>query len=52
MPPLEVLPKAKSALDKALELDDSLAEAHAQAALLAFWIEWDWKAAESHFKRR
>ena len=51
MPPLDVFPKARAAFKKALELDDSLAEAHAQAALAAFWFEWDWKAAESYFKR-
>jgi len=51
MAPLDVFPKARAAFEKALEIDDSLAEAHAQAALIAFWFEWDWKAAESHFKK-
>ncbi|UCE18807.1 MAG: protein kinase [Gemmatimonadota bacterium] len=50
-PTKEILPKAKAALDKALHLDDTLAEAHANAALMAFWIEWDWRAAENHFKK-
>ena len=50
-PPTEVYPKAKAAVEKALALDDHLAEAHAVAAILAFWYEWDWVAAEASFKR-
>jgi serine/threonine protein kinase/Tfp pilus assembly protein PilF len=48
-PPVEVLPKAKAALQKALSLDEDLAEAHSVAALLAFWVEWDWEAAGRSF---
>jgi TolB-like protein/Tfp pilus assembly protein PilF/predicted Ser/Thr protein kinase len=44
-PPSEMWPKAKAALLKALSLDEDLAEAHAVAAMLAFWYEWDWEAA-------
>lgn len=44
-PPAEIWPKAKAALQKALSLDENLAEAHAVAAMLAFWYEWDWEAA-------
>jgi eukaryotic-like serine/threonine-protein kinase len=51
LPPQEVIPKAKEALNKALRLDDTLAEAYANSAIIAFWFEWDWKAAESHFRR-
>ncbi len=51
LPPLEVLPKAKAALKRAMELDDSLSEAQAEAAFSAFWFEWDWKAAETYFRR-
>jgi len=50
-PPAEMWPKAKSALQKALSLDESLAEAHAIAAGLAFWFEWDWEAADRSFDR-
>jgi serine/threonine protein kinase len=50
-PPTEVLPKAKAALQKALSLDEDLAEAHAQAAALAFWFEWDWEATEKSLGR-
>ena len=44
-PPAEMWPKAKAAVQKALSLDEDLAEAHAVAAMLAFWYEWDWEAA-------
>lgn len=50
-PPASVMPKAKAALKKALELDDSLAEAHALAAALAYFYDWDWKAAEKSYQR-
>jgi tetratricopeptide (TPR) repeat protein len=36
---------------KALELDDSLAEAHASLALIKFSYDWDYPAAEREFKR-
>jgi len=50
-PPAEMWPKAKGALQKALDLDENLAEAHAIAAMLAFWFEWDWEAAGRSFDR-
>jgi serine/threonine-protein kinase len=50
-PPAEMWPKAKAALSKALSLDENLAEAHAIAAALAFWFEWDWEAAGRSFDR-
>jgi len=50
-PPSEMWPKAKAALQKALSLDEDLAEAHAVAAMLAFWFEWDWEAAGRSFEK-
>ena len=50
-PLAEVLPKAKAALQKALSLDKDLAEAHAQAASMAFWFDWDWEATEKSIDR-
>jgi serine/threonine-protein kinase len=43
--------RAKSYARKALELDDSLAEAHASLAWSLFIYDWDWKAAEAEFRR-
>lgn len=46
----EVIPKVKIAAAKALELDDTLAEAHTSLAWAKFH-EWDWTGAENEFKR-
>ena len=51
VPPVEVLPKARAALVHALELDESLAEAHAAIAYIRAYYEWDWHVAEQEFKR-
>jgi tetratricopeptide (TPR) repeat protein len=49
-PPAEVIPQAKAAAQKALELDDRLAEAHASLATIRFYyLEWD--GVESEFQR-
>lgn len=50
-PTSEVGPKAKSAAFEAIAIDNNLAEAHAVLAFNMFWYEWDWSAAEKHFKR-
>src|SRR5207245_1190518 len=44
-------PKAKAASLKALEIDDSLARAHAVLALVETIYDWNWVAAEKDFKR-
>jgi TolB-like protein len=49
--PADVLPKAREALSRALELDETLAEAHAAQAYIRAYYEWDWRAAEREFRR-
>ncbi|MBE0712882.1 MAG: tetratricopeptide repeat protein, partial [Candidatus Aminicenantes bacterium] len=49
--PTEVYPKARAALTKAFALDPDLAEAHATAAELELYSEWNWGAAEKSFVR-
>ena len=49
--PKEVLPKAKEAARRAVELDDELAEAHASLASLTSYYEWDWPVAEREYQR-
>lgn len=49
--PTEAWPRAKAAIQTALALDDRLPEAHAIAASVAFWYEWDWAAAEASYSR-
>jgi TolB-like protein/DNA-binding winged helix-turn-helix (wHTH) protein/Tfp pilus assembly protein PilF len=50
-PPKEVLPQARATALKALQLDDSLAEAHASLALIAEQYDYDWQTAEREFRR-
>jgi TolB-like protein/DNA-binding winged helix-turn-helix (wHTH) protein len=50
-PPQEVMGKAEAAVRKALELDDSLAEAHNSQAGLYLFSSWDWRKAESESLR-
>jgi TolB-like protein/DNA-binding winged helix-turn-helix (wHTH) protein/Tfp pilus assembly protein PilF len=50
-PPGEVMPKARAAANKALELDDSVAEAHAALGWVKWQYEWDWAGAEKEFQR-
>jgi uncharacterized protein (TIGR02996 family) len=50
LPTREVMPKVRKAAEKAIELDDGLAEAHTSLAWARFQ-DWDWTAAEQAFKR-
>jgi TolB-like protein len=50
LPPIDSFPKAKEAALKALQLDDTLAEAHTALAYAEFF-DWDWPSAEREFKR-
>lgn len=49
--PLEVMPAAKAHAKKALEIDPTLAEAHASLALIRSLYEWRWADAEQHYLR-
>jgi TolB-like protein/DNA-binding winged helix-turn-helix (wHTH) protein/Flp pilus assembly protein TadD len=51
MPRSVAMPKAKAAALKALQLNDSLAEAHASLAFVEMQYEWDWPGSEKEFKR-
>jgi len=51
LPPSEAWPKAKAAAMQALEIDDTLAEAHTSLALVKEHFEWDWTGADSEFRR-
>lgn len=51
LPPREAFPKAKAAANKALAIDEELAEAHLSLALVIFRLDWDWSGAEQEFKR-
>ncbi len=49
--PEEMGPKVKAAALKALQLDDSLAEAHTSLALAQFIFDWDWVTPEYEFRK-
>jgi TolB-like protein/DNA-binding winged helix-turn-helix (wHTH) protein/Flp pilus assembly protein TadD len=51
IPPKEAYSKAKEAALRAVEIDDTLAEAHTSLGIIAMLHEWDWSGAEREFKR-
>jgi len=51
VPSTEVVPKAKAAALKSVELDDSLAQAHTSLGGVKAFYDWDWPGAEIEFKR-
>ena len=51
LPPQEAFARARAAAQKALEMDDTLAEANASRGWINTNYEWDWPAAESKYKR-
>jgi TolB-like protein/DNA-binding winged helix-turn-helix (wHTH) protein/Tfp pilus assembly protein PilF len=51
MTPKEAMPRANAAAKKALELDDSLGEAHASLAFCLDSFDWDFEAADREFRR-
>ena len=50
-PPREVLPKAREAALKAVEIDDNLAEAHSSLGLIKVYYDHDWIGAKTEFRR-
>ncbi|MGE5232447.1 MAG: DUF6976 family protein [Deltaproteobacteria bacterium] len=50
-PPKEVMPRAKEAAQRALEIDAALAEAHTSLGFIHFAYDWDWLAAERELQR-
>jgi eukaryotic-like serine/threonine-protein kinase len=51
LPPDQVMPKAREAGRRALELSEELPEAHAALGIVAMSFEWDWDSAERHLRR-
>lgn len=49
--PGTVHPRAITAARKAVELDANSGEARAALAVVKLWYEWDWRGAETEFKR-
>jgi tetratricopeptide (TPR) repeat protein len=51
MPPSEAYPRALSAAERAVELDDTSAEAHISLAFGTYWWSWKGASAEREFRR-
>ena len=51
LPPNEAYPQAKRAAEKALALDERLAEAHTVLGLIKTSYDWDWTGAEREYRR-
>jgi TolB-like protein/DNA-binding winged helix-turn-helix (wHTH) protein/Flp pilus assembly protein TadD len=51
VPQNEYMPKARAAALRALQMDESLAEAHTSLALVAENYNYDWQTAEKEFRR-
>jgi TolB-like protein/DNA-binding winged helix-turn-helix (wHTH) protein/Tfp pilus assembly protein PilF len=49
--PEEVYPKAKSAARKAIQIDNSLGEAHAALAFSTMLFDWNWADSEREFRK-
>lgn len=50
-PATESKQKAREAATRALQLDETLAEAHASLASISYRYDWNWREAEEQFKR-
>jgi eukaryotic-like serine/threonine-protein kinase len=50
VPPQDAYRPAKEALNKALQLDETVGEAHALLGWLSWRYDWDWPNAEREFK--
>ena len=51
MPPKDVYPKAKKAAEKAIEIDETLAEAHYSLGVVEMLYDWDWEGAEKELNK-
>jgi TolB-like protein/DNA-binding winged helix-turn-helix (wHTH) protein/Tfp pilus assembly protein PilF len=50
-PQTELMPKARAAALRAVEIDESLAEAHTALALVVQNYDWDWQKAGKEYRR-
>jgi eukaryotic-like serine/threonine-protein kinase len=51
LPPEEAMRKARQGVQKALDIDEGLPEAHLTLGIIYHWHDYDWNAAEKEFKR-
>jgi adenylate cyclase len=51
VPPKDVFPKARALAEKAVEMDNQIADAYLALALVKMLYDWDWGGAEKDFQR-
>lgn len=51
MPAKEYFPRAKEYAEKAIKLDEELAEGHASVGIVSMQYDWDWEKARTNFAR-
>ncbi len=51
LPPIESFPRAKAGALKALEIDDTLPDAHASLGYAKLFYDWEWLEAEKEIQR-
>ncbi|HJW14377.1 MAG TPA: protein kinase, partial [Thermoanaerobaculia bacterium] len=51
LPPRQAMPKARTAIERALELDPTLGEGHASLAQVKLFYEFDWEGARAEYQR-
>lgn len=49
--PREAFPKGKDAALRALEIDETLADAHTALGWILFFHDWEWERSQQHFRR-
>ena len=50
LPPREAYPKARAAALRAIALDSTDADAHAQLGFVLYWYDWNFRRADDEFK--
>lgn len=51
LPSTKFFPQSKAAANKAIEIDDTLAEAYVILGWILFWYDWNWNEAEKQCRR-
>lgn len=51
IPPQEAYAKGREAINRALEIDDTIGEAYTSRGFFNFLYNWDWSGAENNFRR-
>ncbi len=51
LPPKEAFSRARAAAEKALQIDENLAETHTSLGIIRVCYDWDWPGTEREFKR-